>query len=67
MPDRGQSLSKCRPFYGCQSKAEFKDAKFTILASEVVNLPQTGDKNNVLVGLIALAGFGMMIKVNAIC
>ena len=36
-------------------KAEFNDAKFTILASEVVNLPRTGDKNNVLVGLIALA------------
>ena len=42
------------------------DAKFTIQASAVVNLPQTGDKNNVfiyaLIGLIALSGIGLMMK-----
>ena len=42
------------------------DAKFTIQASAVVSLPQTGDKNNVLIyaliGLLAIAGIGLTIK-----
>ena len=42
------------------------DAKFTIQASAVVSLPQTGDKNNVLIyaliGLIAIAGIGLITK-----
>ena len=51
-------------------QAEFTDgkadAKFTIQASAVVSLPQTGDKNNVLIyaliGVIALAGLETMMK-----
>ena len=51
-------------------QAEFTDgkaeAKFTIQASAVVSLPQTGDKNNVLIyaliGLLAIAGIGLTIK-----
>ncbi len=53
-------------------QAEFTDgkadAKFTVAASTVNlgSLPQTGDKNNVLIyaliGLIALSGLGLTIK-----
>ena len=42
------------------------DAKFTIQASAVVNLPQTGDSSNLplfaLVGILAIAGFGLMMN-----
>jgi LPXTG-motif cell wall-anchored protein len=50
--------------------AEFTDgtaeAKFTVAKGEPINLPQTGDKNNVLIyaliGLIALSGLSLVIK-----
>ena len=42
------------------------DAKFTIQASVVINLPQTGDSSNLplfaLIGLPARAGPGVMMK-----
>ena len=41
------------------------DAKFTIQASVVINLPQTGDSSNLplfaFISLLAIAGFGLMM------
>ena len=41
------------------------DAKFTIQASVVINLPQTGDSSNLplfaLAGILAIAGIGLMM------